>query len=168
MQLKIRKIEVQDAAQFNILKKRVESESAYMLYDKGENQSTDEFQVKFIEKLKSQDSPNQLFVAEVNDDLVGFIALMGTKLNKKSHIKEVAMGIVKDHSGKGLGGKLIEHAIDFARKDQIKRLELTVIIENKNAIKLYKKMGFIKEGTKKNSVFIDGKYIDEDIYGYML
>ncbi len=32
---------------------------------------------------------------------------------------------------------------------------------NTAGIALYKKMGFEIEGTKRNSLFIDGKYVDE-------
>ena len=50
---------------------------------------------------------------------------------------------------------------EWALSNEITRLELTVAAENINAVNLYTKMGFIKEGIKKNSLIIDGKYMDE-------
>jgi len=38
---------------------------------------------------------------------------------------------------------------------------LTVVTQNKAGLSLYKKMGFEIEGTKRDSLFIDGKYVDE-------
>ena len=39
---------------------------------------------------------------------------------------------------------------------------------NLNAIKLYEKVGFIKEGVKKNSLLVDGNYVDEYYMGKIL
>lgn len=41
------------------------------------------------------------------------------------------------------------------------RLELTVVTENRAAVALYKKDGFLIEGVKKHSLMIDGKAFDE-------
>jgi RimJ/RimL family protein N-acetyltransferase len=43
----------------------------------------------------------------------------------------------------------------------IHRLELTVVTENQAGLQLYKKMGFEIEGTKRQSLYIDGKFVDE-------
>ena len=43
----------------------------------------------------------------------------------------------------------------------IHRLELTVMTENRAGVSLYKKMGFEIEGTKKDSLLVDGEYKDE-------
>ena len=41
------------------------------------------------------------------------------------------------------------------------RIELTVICNNNIAKSLYEKNGFVVEGVKKNSMVIDGEYVDE-------
>ncbi|WP_428848894.1 GNAT family N-acetyltransferase [Terribacillus saccharophilus] len=46
-------------------------------------------------------------------------------------------------------------------KHNVSRLELTVITENKAGVALYKKSGFDIEGTKRNSLIINGKTYDE-------
>ena len=43
----------------------------------------------------------------------------------------------------------------------MKRLELTVEVTNTIAINLYKRQGFVIEGTKKNTMFVDGVFVDE-------
>ncbi|PLS16947.1 hypothetical protein CVD28_14935 [Bacillus sp. M6-12] len=48
----------------------------------------------------------------------------------------------------------------WAISHSINRIELTVLSHNVRALSLYKKMGFEVEGTKKNSLFIDGTYAD--------
>ena len=160
----IRHIELRETSEFNSLKKQIESESPYMLYDKDENDWTDEQQLKFIKGLSEPHSTTSLIVAQMEDELVGFIALIGNKLNKRSHIKEIVMGVLKNHARKGIGAKLLDFGICLSKEKEAKRLELSVISENINAISLYKKMGFQKEGSKEKAIFINGNYIDEDYY----
>ncbi|WP_277674608.1 GNAT family N-acetyltransferase, partial [Piscibacillus halophilus] len=50
---------------------------------------------------------------------------------------------------------------EWAIKVQLHRLELTVIVENKAAVNLYKKMGFEIEGVKKDSLKLGERYVDE-------
>uniref|UniRef100_UPI002362F8CD GNAT family N-acetyltransferase n=1 Tax=Leuconostoc mesenteroides TaxID=1245 RepID=UPI002362F8CD len=44
------------------------------------------------------------------------------------------------------------------------KIKLTVYPFNTPAVKAYKKNGFTKEGTFKNEVFYDGKWVDIDHY----
>lgn len=46
-------------------------------------------------------------------------------------------------------------------KNRLTRLELTVETPNEAAINLYKKSGFVIEGTKKCTMLVNGNYIDE-------
>lgn len=52
------------------------------------------------------------------------------------------------YRGQGIGRKLLEDAIERAKRDQIKTLELDVAVENKRAKKLYDNLGFnvVKKG----------------------
>ncbi|MEO6098439.1 MAG: hypothetical protein ABIW76_23330 [Fibrobacteria bacterium] len=40
-----------------------------------------------------------------------------------------------------------------------------MVSENGNALALYRKMGFAIEGTRKNSMKIEGRYLDEYYMG---
>jgi len=50
--------------------------------------------------------------------------------------------ILKEFRKKGLGVKLINDFIKKIKKKKVKRIRLGVNIKNKNAIKVYKKLGF--------------------------
>jgi len=49
----------------------------------------------------------------------------------------------------------------WALDNNIHRLELTVVAQNESAISLYKKLGFEIEGTKRDSLLIDGIFVNE-------
>lgn len=50
--------------------------------------------------------------------------------------------VLKDYRNKGFATKLIKKFVSFLKKNNIHELELSVNVKNKNAIKLYNKLGF--------------------------
>ncbi|MDY5437002.1 GNAT family N-acetyltransferase [Peptostreptococcus porci] len=60
-----------------------------------------------------------------------------------------------------MGAKLFEELKIWTKENDIKRLELTAETSNVNAIKLYRKNGFVIEGVKKNTMLVNNKLRDE-------
>jgi ribosomal protein S18 acetylase RimI-like enzyme len=156
----IRKIEIEDFSRFNSLLKTIESESNNMLRDPSERTTTDEEQKKSITRILSS-THSTFLVAEESDQLLGFIAILGDDLNKKRHSKYIAMGIRSEFQGKKIGSALMEEAISFCSQQNASRIELTVITTNLKAVSLYKKFGFEIEGTRRNSLMVQGHLVDE-------
>ena len=66
-----------------------------------------------------------------------------------------------DHCGRGIGTALVAALVDAADNWlNLKRLELTVYVDNEPAIRLYKTFGFEVEGTRRADAFRDGKFVD--------
>jgi putative acetyltransferase len=71
------------------------------------------------------------------------------------------MGVRDDWQGKGAGTALVQAAVDLADKWlNLERLELDVYTDNEPAVRLYKKFGFVIEGTLARFAFRDGRYAD--------
>lgn len=158
--INLREIVVNDYQVFNELYKAIESESDFMLYEKDERKTTDNQQKVFLEKLAS-DASSTIVLAEVDCRIVGFIGIINEGPNKKKFSRYVAMGLLKDFHGKKIGSLLMESCVEFCRKQNVKRIELTVVKDNQKAISLYKKFGFEIEGIKKNSLYINDTFVDE-------
>jgi RimJ/RimL family protein N-acetyltransferase len=73
----------------------------------------------------------------------------------------IVVGVLQAYSGQGIGTRLFREVEKWAREQELHRLELTVMTHNERAIHLYKKMGFEIEGTKRDSICVDGTYVDE-------
>ncbi len=156
----IRQIAVGDAGAFLELRRKLDQETAFMLFEPGERTTTVEEQEKRIEKLLS--SGNQtVLVAEDEGRLVGFIAASGGSVRRNRHCVHIVIGILRSHAGQGLGKRLFAEAESWARASGLHRLELTVMTHNARGIGLYRKMGFETEGTKRHSMKVDGCYVDE-------
>jgi ribosomal protein S18 acetylase RimI-like enzyme len=131
-----------------------------MLPEPGERQTTIEQQRKSIETILAKQNTT-LFVAEVESNLVGFIAAIGNQLKRNQHSAYLVLGVLDMYQGHGIATKLFDQLFDWAKENKLSRLELTVIKDNNKAFNLYKKMGFTLEGEKVHSLMIDGEPMNE-------
>jgi putative acetyltransferase len=101
-------------------------------------------------------------VSEAENKVVGLIILSMHNNPRKKHVGYITIMVNSDYHGMGIGSKLMTTITDIAdNKLRLKRLELSVFIENERAIKLYKKFGFNIEGVAKMSALRNGIYSDE-------
>ncbi|AKI97706.1 GNAT family N-acetyltransferase [Kosmotoga pacifica] len=99
-------------------------------------------------------------VAEVDDKVVGFAGIH-FKRGRRRHTAEIGMMVHDGYQGKGIGTELMKRLIDLADNwYNIHRIQLEVYVDNERAIRLYKKFGFVIEGTLKDFAFRNGKYVD--------
>ncbi len=107
-------------------------------------------------------SANQtILVADAGDCLVGYIAILGGGYHRNKHSAHIVAGVLQQYAGQGLGTRLFTEGDRWAREVGLHRLELTVMVHNRRAIALYMKMGFRVEGTRRDSLKVDGAYVDE-------
>ncbi len=92
-----------------------------------------------------QDPNNMLIVAESGQKLVGMMQLTFIPyLTYRGAWRCLVEGvrIHRDSRGRGLGGRLINHAIDRARERQCAIVQLTSNKNRKDALRFYRQHGF--------------------------
>ena len=101
-------------------------------------------------------------VAVVENEVVGNLGLTVQITNpRRSHVGEIGMSVRDDWQGKGIGTALMQGVTDLADKWlNLKRLELTVYVDNPPAQALYKKFGFEQEGVLRQYAFREGQFVD--------
>lgn len=156
----IREINMEDADQLVRLIKEVEASSKYMLMEAGERKITTEQQKEQIELISEKDN-STILVADNNGKLVGYMFAIGGNAKRTKHAVYLVIGIEELHRGMGIGTALFQKIEEWARKNHVSRLELTVVTENEAGVALYKKCGFEIEGTKRNSLLISEKFYHE-------
>ncbi|WP_324607170.1 GNAT family N-acetyltransferase [Planococcus massiliensis] len=85
----------------------------------------------------------------------------GRRCEAKAALGLHCLGIAEEHRGKGIGTELFAALESWARKKGLRRLELTVMETNAAGQALYKKAGFEVEGTKRDSLIVNGQFINE-------
>jgi len=131
-----------------------------MLMEPGERKLSVEKQMEIINKLSDSRS-SVLFVAREKNVIVGFLGGCGGTANKNNHSTHIAMGILAAFWDKGIGSQLLQTFLAWATENQLHRIELTVMEHNTRARSLYKKAGFESEGIKRDSLKVDGRYVNE-------
>lgn len=100
-------------------------------------------------------------VAWVPDAVVGSASLSINANPRRRHVGTVAMAVRDDWQSKGVGTALMGAVVDLADNWlNLARLELQTWTDNAAAIALYRKFGFVVEGTHQAYVFRDGEYVD--------
>ncbi|MEK4425518.1 GNAT family N-acetyltransferase [Solibacillus sp. FSL K6-1523] len=135
-------------------------QSGFMLFAPGERKMTPEGLGKFIDLINSH-TKSGIFIASEGDRILGYMIVQNEKSRRVAHRAYIVIGVHSDSRGKGVGKALFTSVLSWAKQVELHRLELTVIATNEIAVHLYKNMGFEIEGVKKDSLFIDGQYVDE-------
>jgi len=72
-----------------------------------------------------------------------------------------SMYVVPEQRGRGAGKKLVSAGLDFLVKAcGIRRCQLNVEVQNKQALRLYLAAGFVMRGTEKEAFTINGRSYD--------
>lgn len=109
-----------------------------------------------------------MLVAECNGKIVGMVDIRRGRYLKTHHVAEIGICILKGYRRKGIGKKLMERAIEWAKKMGVMKAEVEVFATNKAAIALYKRLGFEEEGRRKKHYKIMGEYVDGIFMGKFL
>ena len=99
-------------------------------------------------------------VARDGERVVGWCDIQPGWHHTLKHCGALGMGVLEEYRGQGLGTRLLQSCISEARKSGITRVELEARVDNVHALKLYERLGFAYEGTKKHGMRVDGRYID--------
>ena len=91
-----------------------------------------------------------------NDEIIGITGLYCEKLVCLESAWVGWFGVLKKFRGQGYGEKILNMTIELAKKEGYKTIRLyTDIKENKTAVKLYEKMGFIGEKYNAEKLIYD-------------
>lgn len=102
-----------------------------------------------------------MLVAEDADRLIGYLSAAGGAYCRNRHVVHIAIGILQAYTGQGIGQRLLATLETWTCARALHRVELTVMTHNTRAIRLYKRMGFTIEGTKRHALLVNRTYIDE-------
>ncbi|NMO97997.1 GNAT family N-acetyltransferase [Paenibacillus lemnae] len=161
MTIVIREAGPKDAKALIRLLEQLDGETQFMLYEPGERQITKEMQTKRLETMQASKHSVMLLACTDDKDLAGFIVGSGSELQRIKHSIYIVIGIQQKYTGQGIGKRLLENLENWARGRGVTRLELTVMCHNETALRLYHSAGFEVEGTKRNAIKVDGRFIDE-------
>lgn len=108
-------------------------------------------------------------IVEINneDDILGLVSLTNIDYINRSAEFHIMIGN-KDNRGKGIGyfaaTEILKHAFNNVN---LNRIELGVLESNLQALKLYEKIGFKREGVMRQSTYKNGEFVNMIMMGIL-
>lgn len=155
----IRQITVEDAAAYLNLREQLDHETKFMMLEPGERQITIAQERERLTALLATDN-SMVFLAKNDGEPIGFLWANGGTYRRNHHSVHIVIGIRAAFTNQGIGTRLFQACEAWARGCGLHRLELTVMTNNHLGIALYKKMGFLIEGTAQHALRVDREYVD--------
>ena len=115
-----------------------------------------------MRRLRSLEPEKALFlVAETSDKaLAGWLELNRLTPKRLEHVAILTLAIAPFYRRQGLASTLLNRAVEWAEKGQIKKISLNVRGNNRAAITLYEQAGFVLEGRERFHIRLEGGYED--------
>jgi RimJ/RimL family protein N-acetyltransferase len=109
-----------------------------------------------------------VFVAEDDGRIVGRLSVARDQHPASRHVADLGLMVAASHRRRGIGTKLLEAAVEWARASGVRKLELHVFPWNEPAIRLYENFGFVREGYRRAHYRRGEDYVDAVLMAYDL
>lgn len=101
------------------------------------------------------------FVATVGNDVVGWVHVAGSELDKLQHTAELTVGVIDSYRGHGIGSHLLERGLEWAGSRGYKKIYNSVPASNEDAIAFLEHHGWETEATRAGHYKLGDDYVDE-------
>lgn len=118
--------------------------------------------IGYLEDIATDKSRIDFLIFETESNkIVGEVVINDIYMGNRSANIRIAINKKEDFS-KGYGSEALILALNYGfAMLNLHRIELGVYSFNKRAIHVYEKMGFVREGIIRDSLFFNNKYYDE-------
>jgi RimJ/RimL family protein N-acetyltransferase len=156
----IRTAESSDASGIIRLMKGILSEKVFAIHEIDEYKETVASTTKKIRQYRK--APGKIILtASYKNEIVGYVTFNNWDTRKTMHTGFLSIYLLKKYRGMGLGKELMKMLLQWGKDNKlIQKMSLAVFSSNKNAIALYKKVGFKIEGLCPKDIKINGRYYD--------
>ena len=163
--LTVRKAVSKDAKSLFEYIETICAETQYLTFGSGEVALTVEMQKLIIEKSCNSLS-NLLIIGVIDNAIVANLRFTPGIRPRTCHAGEFGISVLKKYWRHKIGSQLMQIFIQWAKDSgKIKKLNLKVRKDNKRAIKLYTKFGFVVEGIITREFYVNNRFYDAYFMG---
>lgn len=156
----IREAVKEDAEEMINFVEQVAAESDFLTFGPNEFAITLEQEERILDSLNK--SNNQIMIiALIGTEIVGNLSFAGGPRPRVKHVGELGVSVCKKYWNNGIGTALVEELINWAQESKIiRKINLRVRPDNLSAIRIYQKLGFVKEGLITRDFCLDNQFYD--------
>jgi RimJ/RimL family protein N-acetyltransferase len=158
--VRLRRAEPDDAAAILAYLRRVGGETVNLSFGSEGPGISEAEEREYLTRVAASD--NSLAVAALaGDEIVGTLTFDGGRRPRLRHAGEVGISVLQAYAGQGLGKALMEYLIAWAEQSGVvRKINLKVRVDNEPAIRLYERLGWVREGRTTRDTLIDGEFND--------
>jgi RimJ/RimL family protein N-acetyltransferase len=109
-----------------------------------------------------------VFVADADGRVVARLSLSRDPHPASRHVADLGLMVAAPYRRRGVGRRLLEQSVAWARECGVRKLELHVFPWNEPALSLYESFGFEREGYRKEHYARETGYVDAILMAYRL
>jgi UDP-4-amino-4,6-dideoxy-N-acetyl-beta-L-altrosamine N-acetyltransferase len=123
---------------------------------------------EWLKSVREENSASRVVYAIRKDSsLAGVIQLHNIDAYQRRALLGVFIGKTQERH-RGTGSVSTALLLDYAFNGlDFRKVSLEVFSANFSAVRLYEKLGFVREGVKREDYFLDGKYFDTLLFGML-
>lgn len=156
-----------DAEALLSLQRGLDIETPMMMLEEGERTTTIEELRRDVNTVVATRN-STILVAESDHELVGYVEAEGGPYRRTRHSAHVVSGVRQAYQDGGVGRALLGALEVWARAHRVRRLELTVRVDNQCARRLYEHAGYATEGLRRGSLLVGDELLDETAMARLL
>lgn len=122
------------------IRRATDKDLARIDFIENESYKTSPYPKELLEKLLSDNNESFLVAEDKSNGIIGYS--VSTSDGQTAHL--ISIAVLPGHRNKGAGTRLMTALIRYLRRERIESLWLEVDRRNEDAIRLYKKLGFMK------------------------
>lgn len=107
-----------------------------------------------------------VLVCEKDLEIVGILDFQRKTIKSMSHCGDFEIIVKNQYTNNGIGKAIFGHFEEYIKNNTtVQKVNLKIPSDNKKAVRMFRELGFLKEGIREKSIFRDGKYLDEILMG---
>jgi len=140
------------------LKRKLENETNNLVISSGERKET---LLHVWLRMLAHRGRAHIYIANINFEPVGYISVILPRFKKfRGNVYIPTVLVSSKCRGIGVGTCLLSQIEKLAKEKNKRRIELEVFSSNTEAIKLYEKLGFVREGLRRKAVQLEDSFDD--------
>ena len=165
--LTIREATESDAEEIIAHCEQVGGETDFLTYSRGEFGITVDEERVFLREYPLKG--NVMMLSLVDDQLAAVSDVGRASLRDRlMHIGSIGISVQKSFWRLGVASHTVLALIDWSKEAGLRKLNLEVSVQNKGAIALYEKLGFIGEGQNRRAFRLGDTFVDSLWMGLIL
>ena len=165
MSYRVRRAEPGDAEALVALARAVTAEPGGWLLSEGGWRSVGD-ERRYVRAARRSSDAAVLLAEAPGGEIIGRLSLARDPHPASPHVADLGLMVAAEHRRRGVGRALLAAAVDWARAQDVRKLELHVFPHNEPAIALYESFGFRHEGLRREHYRRATGYVDAVLMAY--